>query len=63
MDDQELLTVPDVAVRLKVRPETVRHWLRTERISGYNLGGRAGWRIPAGEVKRLLVGAEKPNRG
>jgi len=63
VDDQELLAVPDVAVRLKVTQETVRHWLRTQRINGYNLGGRAGWRIPAGEVRRLLIGAEKPIDG
>jgi excisionase family DNA binding protein len=50
----EFLTVPDVASRLKVSKETVREWLRTEQLTGYNLGGRAGWRVSAAEVERLL---------
>lgn len=51
----EYLTVPDVAAQLKVSRETVREWLRTEQLTGYNLGGRAGWRVAAGEVDRLLA--------
>jgi excisionase family DNA binding protein len=50
----EFLTVPDVASRLKVSKETVREWLRTEQLTGYNLGGRAGWRVSPAEVERLL---------
>jgi excisionase family DNA binding protein len=50
----DFLTVPDVALRLKVSRETVREWLRTEQLTGYNLGGRAGWRVSAREVDRLL---------
>jgi excisionase family DNA binding protein len=51
----DLLTVEDVAHRLRVSDETVRQWLRTEQLSGYNFGGRTGWRIPASEVERLLA--------
>ena len=54
METGDFLTVPDVASRLKVSRETVREWLRTEQLTGYNLGGRAGWRISAVEVDRLL---------
>lgn len=50
----DLLTVPDVAARLKVGEETVREWLRTDQLRGYNFGGRTGWRIPADEVTQLL---------
>ncbi len=55
MDTGEFLTVPDVASRLKVSRETVREWLRTEQLTGYNLRGRAGWRISTTEVDRLLT--------
>jgi excisionase family DNA binding protein len=51
----DLLTVPDVAARLKVSDETVRAWLRRNELSGYNFGGRTGWRVPASEIDRLLA--------
>lgn len=54
MDGHTLLTVSDVAARLKVSQETVREWLRTDQLAGYNLGGQAGWRVPVEEVERLL---------
>ncbi len=54
MEEPVLLTVPELAARLKVRQETVREWLRSGQLSGYNLGGQAGWRIPVTEVERLL---------
>ncbi len=50
----EILTVAQVATRLKVNPETVRRWLRAGQMRGTLLGDRAGWRIPASEVNRLL---------
>ncbi len=40
-----LLTVEEVAERLKVHHSTVRRWLRTRELKGYPLGDRAGWRI------------------
>lgn len=55
VEEQTLLTVADVAVRLKVTQETVREWLRTDQLHGFNLRGQAGWRIPASEVQRMLV--------
>lgn len=55
MSTEDLLTVADIAVRLRVTEETVRDWLRTDQLSGYNFGGRAGWRIPASEIERLLA--------
>lgn len=54
METDEYLTVADVAMRLKVTQETVREWLRTDVLHGYNLGGRAGWRIPVSDLARLL---------
>ena len=55
MQSDDLLTVSDVAARLKVSEETVRQWLRTDRMDGYNLGGQAGWRVAWSEVERLLA--------
>ncbi len=54
MATDDLLTVTDVAARLRVSEETVRHWLRKRVLNGYNFGGRTGWRIPASEIGRLL---------
>lgn len=52
----ELLTVAQVADRLKVNPETVRRWLRSGQMRGTLLGDRAGWRIPKSEVDEFLSG-------
>jgi excisionase family DNA binding protein len=54
MTDQ-LLTVPEVATQLRITPKTVRRWLRAGKLRGVRLGGkRVGWRIPQGEVNRLV---------
>ena len=53
-----LLTVPEVAQRIRVSPELVRRWLRDGRLRGVRLGGtRLGWRIPDDEVERFLFAA------
>jgi len=53
--EERLLTVPEVAVRLRVSEWTVRRWLRDGRISGQRIGGtRAGWRIRSTEVERFI---------
>jgi len=50
-----LLTVPEVAERIRVSPELVRRWLRQGRLHGVRLGGtRLGWRIPEAEIERFL---------
>lgn len=56
MTDDELLTVDEFAARLKIHPETVRIWLRSGRLHGSRPGGtRLGWRIPAGELQRIVA--------
>ena len=58
MADETLLTVQEVAERLRVNPETVRRWLRQRRLRGALLGGdRAGYRIPESELERFLKAA------
>ena len=55
MAEDELLTVPEVARRLRLNPETVRRWLRQGKIKGSLMGGdRGGWRVAASEVERFL---------
>lgn len=51
-----MLTVEEAAARLRVHTETVRRWLRSGKLRGHLLSERAGYRIPAGEVERLLTG-------
>jgi excisionase family DNA binding protein len=54
-DDQAMLTVKEAADRLKLNPVTVRRWIKSKRIQAVSLGSdKAGFRIPASEVARLL---------
>ena len=55
MNEENLLTVADVAKRLKVNNETIRRWLRQGRLRGVLLGGnKMGYRIPESELRRLM---------
>lgn len=47
-----LLTVREVANRLKCRPRTVRRWLGSGKLGHVKVGGLV--RTPAEEVRRLL---------
>jgi excisionase family DNA binding protein len=63
MTDEPLLTVHEVAQRLRLNPETVRRWLKSGRMRGMSLGSdRAGWRIPESEIRRVLSeGTARPD--
>jgi excisionase family DNA binding protein len=56
----EYLTTDQAAERLQVSVETVLRWLNAKRLQGTKLPGRAGWRIPADDVERLLRGEDVP---
>jgi excisionase family DNA binding protein len=57
MEDERLLTVKEVAERLRANPQTIRRWLREGKLKGVMPGGeKLGYRIPAAEVTRLLSG-------
>jgi excisionase family DNA binding protein len=59
MSTEALLTVAEVAARLRVHPETVRRWLAQGRLEGVRPGGtKIGWRIPESALERFL--AESP---
>ena len=48
---QEYFTVAEVAEMKNVNPETVRRWLRNDKINGQRLGGtKSGWRIHRSEL-------------
>ena len=54
----ELLTVEEIAARVKVTPETVRRWLRARCLRGVRLSDKAGWRVRASELDRFLDNLE-----
>ena len=61
---EEMLTVEEVAARLKLTPYTIREWLKAGRIRGIRLGSRrAGWRIPASELERFIAEQGRGERG
>ena len=56
-----MLTVREVAARVRAHEVTVRRWLETGRLKGYRPGGRKlGWRVPSSEVERFLRGERQP---
>ena len=54
MEHERWYTVKQVAKHLQVSAVTVRRWLRDGLLRGSRLPGKAGWRIPAGELERFL---------
>lgn len=51
---EPLLTVPEVAQRLRVSEVTVRRWLRGGRLRGVQPAGAGGnHRIPESELRRI----------
>lgn len=55
MADERLLTVQEVADRLRANPQTIRKWLREGKLNGSMPGGeKLGWRIPESEIARLI---------
>jgi excisionase family DNA binding protein len=57
-----MLTPDEVARKLRVRTSTVLGWLRTGRLGGVKIGGRAGWRIPPEELERFIREMYRPPR-
>lgn len=57
MAGERMWTVREVAERVRVDPVTVRRWIKAGRLKAVRPGGtKAGWRIPAEELGRLLRG-------
>jgi len=52
---EEFFTVAELSKILKMKPYTVRIWIRDKVIIAVKLGGEHGdWRIPKSEVQRLV---------
>jgi excisionase family DNA binding protein len=59
----EVLTVAEVASRLRVSEYSVRNWLRAGRLRGYRPGGtKAGWRVRISDLERFIAEAEGAGR-
>jgi excisionase family DNA binding protein len=49
------LTVPEVAKRLRLNPETIRRMLRDGRLRGFRPGGdSAGWRVSERDLAAFI---------
>ena len=56
-EDDELLTVAEVAKRLKLHQETIRRWIREGKMPAISLGRtQAGYRIRASDLRLFLSG-------
>jgi len=55
LSEGQLLTVPEVAARLRLGEESVRRWLRQGRLRGIQPGGtKIGWRVTESELERFI---------
>lgn len=52
--EPDLLTPEDAAKVLKVKPETIREWLRTGKLKGLRAGRL--WRIRPDDLEKFLGG-------
>lgn len=57
----EYLTVAEAAERLRLSIWTVREYCRQGHLRATQINRRAGYRIPASEVERLLSPCDAPN--
>jgi len=55
MADERLLTVPEVADRLRLSIFTVRELLKEGRLHGFRLGGtKSGWRVREEDLQAFI---------
>ena len=54
-DTDRLLTVPEVAERLRLSTETIRRMLRDGRLTGFRIGAdNAGWRVGESDLTAFI---------
>jgi excisionase family DNA binding protein len=58
VSEHEFLTIEEVATRLRVKPDTVRAWLRQGRLQGMKAGRL--WRIRPQAVEAFLRTTQPP---
>ena len=56
------LTVRDVAQLLHVKEDTVRRWIRQERLTATFFGGRTGYRIRRADLQKFLRDSARPGQ-
>jgi excisionase family DNA binding protein len=56
-DDTEMLTVEEVAKRLKVHIKTVRHWINTGELEAMDIG--RGYRISKSDLQAFIEKRKK----
>lgn len=56
MDNDDLLTVAQVAKRLQMNPESITRWIRNGILPAMLLSRRAGYRIRKADLEQFLQG-------
>ncbi len=59
-DNSRLLTIPEFADALRVKPSCVRRWLSESKITRVHVGRLV--RIPSSEVERIVSLGTRPAR-
>jgi excisionase family DNA binding protein len=55
MAEERLLTVREVAERIRTSPQTVRRWLQQGRLRGFRPGGtKLGYRVREADLQHFL---------
>jgi excisionase family DNA binding protein len=55
-NNQDVMTVTEVAAFLKVGNNAIRRWTREGKLHGYRLGGNGDWRFLEADVMNFLYG-------
>ncbi len=50
----EYLTIKEIAQKMAVAEETVRRWIRDNKLEGEDLGGRIGYRVTTQSFEKFL---------
>ena len=56
--ENELLTVEEAALWLRVQPDTIRTWIRARKLPAVKLG--RSWRLRSESLRRMVEQGERP---
>jgi excisionase family DNA binding protein len=54
LEQDELLTVAQIAEQVQVTPETVRRWIKTGQLRGHAVSRRLGFRVRRADLNEFL---------
>lgn len=60
MPEHQLLTVPEFAERIRIKPSCVRRWILERKLASVRVGRLV--RVPASEVDRIIEEGTRPAR-